>query len=955
MAKKLPENTSDLSRKMRKEWDRRIAHDYRYWMSDGVDTDNSMWNVGKRDFDILIRDLEKEPFRKQVALEVGCGVGRLLRPACRHFSKVIGLDVSKEALENARRLLEDLDNFELLQGNGIDFSPLENGSIDFVYSFAALSSMPVSVIVGYLLEISRVLRVGGLARLQVYLGHYQPSACEDTIAIRSFEESRFIAAVQEAGFTVNSINELVLPFEVSDHEGGQVAKIASLEKVRQPELGSAAIQTILCPEGEKRAGAKWEGSITEYFMAVARAEQHMASSRREEAKQALEYAVSVYSRPEAKVLRILDELSSDNVFAEKSRDSSQNKDFLSADTVRQASKQLSSDFNAEYLEKNSRIIADRFPDFTQKFETTTLPDNLKIQKAGDGTPVIFIDDKPLSHPDKPLESAEAWVNRAFSKPNLHQAEEIIVFGFGYHLRGLLKGLNARIHVIEPRVDALRALAMTAELSDILTEIDSLNTSSKDFENKLSSGIDWGKTELLVAPQNKQLCPFEARQIKCLYGVERGFKELKPSFAVVGPLYGGSLPIAENTANVLAASGQRVRYFDFSDYYDAYQKMSNSVSSAHSKSKVEEKYVEALSHSVLERVSEKPVDILICLAQAPLVPSALEELRKRGIITVMWFVEDCRRFTAWQHIARYYDYMFIIQKDGFLKLVETAGAGKAEYLPLACDPGLHKPVNLSKEESARWGSDLSFVGAGYHNRQQMLSTLAAYDFRIWGTEWPQCPPFDLLVQENGRRVSPEEYVKIFNASKININLHSSMERDGIDPFGDFVNPRTFELAGSGAFQLVDNRKYLGELFDGGKELITFDSRRELLEQIEYYLQRPEQRAEIAAKSRARALKDHTYSKRIRQMLGYIYADRFQQLRERYQASAWPRALKSAEKFPELSSRLQSVYQRGLDPSIDALAAEIQSGQGALSDAERRLLFLFHVKKQIKYVNDLRAGK
>lgn len=170
------------------------------------------------------------------------------------------------------------------------------------------------------------------------------------------------------------------------------------------------------------------------------------------------------------------------------------------------------------------------------------------------------------------------------------------------------------------------------------------------------------------------------------------------------------------------------------------------------------FVEMLSQIVLEGITERPVDIVICLAQAPLSPRVLTELRARGIITAMWSTEDGKRFQTWQNTARYFDYFFVIQEDGFPALVEQAGAGRAIYLPMACDPAVHRPVALTDEERLQWGSQLSFVGAGYHNRQQMFASLANRDFKIWGTEWPAAHPFDKLVQQGGRRITPKNTIR-----------------------------------------------------------------------------------------------------------------------------------------------------------------------------------------------------
>ena len=147
--------------------------------------------------------------------------------------------------------------------------------------------------------------------------------------------------------------------------------------------------------------------------------------------------------------------------------------------------------------------------------------------------------------------------------------------------------------------------------------------------------------------------------------------------------------------------------------------------------------------------------------------------------MLWFVEDYQRFKTWEVLAPYYDYIFTIQRGACLEAIRAAGCPEVHYLPTAFDPFVHGPLELSPEEQARWGSEISFVGAGYHNRQQMFASLANLPFKIWGTEWPECRPFDRLVQEKGRRLAPEEYIKIFNGTKINLNLHSSTERDGVE--------------------------------------------------------------------------------------------------------------------------------------------------------------------------------
>ncbi len=188
----------DISEQMRADWDRRITHDYRFWMSDGYHSDDEMWKSGERDFSILVDGIED--CQEKTILEIGCGVGRLLRAASKRFKQVIGLDVSEEAVKKARAFLADSKNVEVICGNGVDLSELPDNSIDLVTSFAAITSVPTEIIANYFREIHRVLRPGGEVRMQCYLGTEQSVGKTDTLHLRCFKEENFKRAVEQAGF-----------------------------------------------------------------------------------------------------------------------------------------------------------------------------------------------------------------------------------------------------------------------------------------------------------------------------------------------------------------------------------------------------------------------------------------------------------------------------------------------------------------------------------------------------------------------------------------------------------------------------------------------------------------------------------------------------------------------------------------------------------------------------------
>jgi spore maturation protein CgeB len=197
---------------------------------------------------------------------------------------------------------------------------------------------------------------------------------------------------------------------------------------------------------------------------------------------------------------------------------------------------------------------------------------------------------------------------------------------------------------------------------------------------------------------------------------------------------------------------------------------------------------------------------------------------------------------------------------------------------------------------------------------------------------------------GKRVSSEDCVRIFNASQINLNLHSSTFHEGVNPHGDFVNPRTFEIAACGGFQLVDQRELLNEMFDLETELVTFRSIDELKEQIDYFLNHPDEAAEKSEKSRIRVLAQHTFQHRMQEMLIHVFSQNLEGLERRIRKSNGLEdyLIRESADDSELQNTLEQ-YKDETDLSIQSIAAEIKKGEGELSPNELLLLMVEQVVK------------
>ncbi|MGE3276387.1 MAG: glycosyltransferase [Vicinamibacterales bacterium] len=434
------------------------------------------------------------------------------------------------------------------------------------------------------------------------------------------------------------------------------------------------------------------------------------------------------------------------------------------------------------------------------------------------------------------------------------------FGGGYVAEALLEGGAPLAAIIEPDPAVLVAALRARDLTHVLATVEVWC---------LESLLD--RVDLLVLRAHAPVLLPHAPSVQSspdLQALVAGWEALPvarraPRVLVAGPIYGGSLETARATARAVSLTSAETRLFDFSVFAGGHHELGALRVPEGRRHVLQSEFADVLGRALVEIAREWRADLVLALAQAPLGEDALGRLRELHIPTAFWFVENSRVLTYWQHVARHYDWFYGIQPGRFLEQLAEAGAAHPAYLPMACDPTVHVPVALTDAERTTYGSDVSFAGAPYLNRRRMLVGLADLDFRIWGDGWNE-PALAHLVAGGGQRFGVAEMIRIFQATRVNLNLHSANHVSGLDPEPDFVNPRTFEIAACGAFQLVDRRDPLPDLF-AADEMVTFESVAELRSQIRRYLDDPDARAATASRARARVLAEHTYEHRVRRIL------------------------------------------------------------------------------------------
>ncbi|MCP9442244.1 MAG: glycosyltransferase [Nitrospira sp.] len=373
-------------------------------------------------------------------------------------------------------------------------------------------------------------------------------------------------------------------------------------------------------------------------------------------------------------------------------------------------------------------------------------------------------------------------------------------------------------------------------------------------------------------------------------------------AVVGPIYGGSLPVARYVVSALESLGHGVTWIDHSSHRQSYDRF-NSYQEARHRLAMQSRFAELLSFDTVTRLAENRPDLVLAIAQAPLTAGVLEHVRKKKFPTAMWFVENYRHLTYWRQLASSYDYWFVIQQGECVEAFRRAGARQVHYLPVAADADVHAPCVLTDAERAEYGADVSFVGAGYRNRRALLPRWLSreWTFKLWGDEWEGAAELAPVLQRGGARIDTETCRKVFNASTINLNIHS-YDGPSLDPHADFVNPRTFELAGCGAFQLTDERTLLSDLFTE-QEVVRFRREDEVPKLIRRWLHDHEARRAVAEAARRRVLAQHTYRHRMKELLAAIGVHQPDRIGAVLRGDRHARALASRpDAPPELSALL-----------------------------------------------------
>lgn len=187
------------------------------------------------------------------------------------------------------------------------------------------------------------------------------------------------------------------------------------------------------------------------------------------------------------------------------------------------------------------------------------------------------------------------------------------------------------------------------------------------------------------------------------------------------------------------------------------------------------------------------------------PSPVEKPAK----VALWFFDSMTHIPLCEECIPAVDAVFCYEQTDIPIIKERFGI-HAHFLPQAVDTEIYYPMDCQKEY------DIVFAGDIFHSqrRRQVIQAVVAHypDLRIkvWGEYKPWYKnPLKWLTRERkdvyqNCNASGQQLNEDYNRARVVLNIHHEQQKDG-------ANPKVYEIAATGAYQVCDANPYIRSLF------------------------------------------------------------------------------------------------------------------------------------------------
>ena len=332
--------------------------------------------------------------------------------------------------------------------------------------------------------------------------------------------------------------------------------------------------------------------------------------------------------------------------------------------------------------------------------------------------------------------------------------------------------------------------------------------------------------------------------------------MKKSVLIIGPNYFNYLQASEYAFSKLGYNVVTDGYDTPIHPYTSFMKLRYKVS--RDKDRLYRKSVNLYNSHIINVFNNTKPSIVFIMNGEILNSETLEYMRRDAKV-VVWLYDNLEKLPGSKNHLDYVDKLCCFEQRDVDYYREQ---GKVAYfLPQACDTATYHPLDIEKD------IDISFVGQIYYSPKRRDTINAIVDkfpdkrIVVYGMHQPWYKGIWKWINRENKNVyknctiSANETNRLYNRSKIVLNIHQEAQKDG-------ANPRTFEIIGSGAYQICDANPYIEMLFKDG-EIGVYHNKEELFELIKGGLQND--KSECVNRARKSVLADHSFDSRIKQVL------------------------------------------------------------------------------------------
>lgn len=273
---------------------------------------------------------------------------------------------------------------------------------------------------------------------------------------------------------------------------------------------------------------------------------------------------------------------------------------------------------------------------------------------------------------------------------------------------------------------------------------------------------------------------------------------------------------------------------------------------------------AVDRTILNAAREIKPDYIFVTKAKYIAISTLDELRTIAP-TINWYSDMMSNWGSIQAVIDHYDYFFNYDRY-VINLLQSQGHKNSYHLPWA--GYLQKTDKWPDKKDYKY--NITFIGS-YHPelfpREASFKGLKELGLNIWGNkEWFNTPLRDCyrgyIMPSKGQ--GQGEVQKVYQESKIGLYFDSLYDTPGTG-----ITLRPFEITSAGSMMLGQvYREELPELFQAGKEFVSFAGISELKEKAKYYLEHESEREKIARNGFERARNEHTYIDRMKKVFEVV---------------------------------------------------------------------------------------